>query len=92
MAQTKREASLNFRLDPEIKRTIEQAAAQLGQSVSDFAVSSLVQVARDVIERENVTKLTERDQREFSRMLDEVKTTPNKALMSAVRKYKRQIQ
>jgi len=43
------DARLNFRLSSELKETIEQAAAELGQSVSDFAVSTLVQSARKVL-------------------------------------------
>jgi len=43
----KSDARLNFRLPEELKATIEKAAAQLGQSVSDFAVSTLVREARD---------------------------------------------
>ena len=34
---TKNEARLNVRLPAELKRTIEEAAAQLGQTVSDLA-------------------------------------------------------
>ena len=40
---------------------IEEAAASLGQSVSDFAVSTLVHQARSVIEQRNVTTLSDRD-------------------------------
>ena len=42
MSTVKSDARLNFRLPVELKATIERAAAQLGQSVSDFAVSTLV--------------------------------------------------
>ncbi len=35
------DARLNFRLPAEIKQDIEDAAACLGQSVTDFAVSTL---------------------------------------------------
>ena len=52
------DARLNFRLPAELKQTIEEAAARLGQSVSNFAVSTLVQSARDVIEQENLTCLS----------------------------------
>jgi uncharacterized protein (DUF1778 family) len=39
----------------ETKKVIEEPAASLGQSVSDFAVSTLVHQARSVIEQRNVT-------------------------------------
>ena len=50
------EVRLNFRLPAELKTTIEEAAACLGQSVSDFAISSLAQTARSVIEQTQVTR------------------------------------
>ena len=40
---TRKSARLNFRLASDLKRVIEEAASQLGQSISDFAVSTLVQ-------------------------------------------------
>ncbi len=42
MATGGRDARLNFRLSADLKEVIEEAAASLGQSVSDFAVSTLV--------------------------------------------------
>jgi len=91
MAATKTEARLNVRLSPEIKRTIEEAAAQMGQTVSDFAVSTLVHVARQVISQQNVTDLSERDRKLFVSMLDDESTRPNKALRAAARRYKKQV-
>ena len=40
------EARLNFRIPSELKEVIEEAAAALGQSVSDFSVSTLGKHAR----------------------------------------------
>ncbi|MEQ1825798.1 MAG: DUF1778 domain-containing protein [Pirellula sp.] len=91
MSGTKQEARLNFRLAPEIKRTIEEAAAQLGQTVSDFAVSTLIQAARQVIREQNSTQLSERDRKRFVAMLDDESTKPNKALTAAANRYKKQI-
>ena len=50
MATGARDSRLNFRLPTDLKEVIEEAAATLGQSVSDFAVSTLVRQARTVIE------------------------------------------
>jgi uncharacterized protein (DUF1778 family) len=83
------DARLNFRLPMELKQTIEEAAARLGQSVSDFAVSTLVRTAREVIEQENITKLSNRDRDIFIAMLDDKNASPNKALMAAARRYKK---
>ncbi len=83
------DARLNFRLPAGLKHTIEEAAARLGQSVSDFAVSTLVQSARDVIEQENITWLSNRDRDAFISLLDQKKIRPNKALTAAAGKYKK---
>jgi uncharacterized protein (DUF1778 family) len=83
------EARLNFRLAPELKDVIEQAAAQRGQTVSDFAVSTLVDAARGVLREEQITTLSKRDAEIFVQLLDDRSMRPNKALQSAARKYKR---
>jgi uncharacterized protein (DUF1778 family) len=86
---THSDARLNFRLPAELKQTIEEAAARLGQSVSDFAVSTLVQSARDVIEQESITCLSNRDRDIFISLLDKKSIRPNKALAAAAGKYKK---
>jgi len=82
---------LNFRLPARLKRIIEQAAAQTGQTVSAFAVATLVQTARQVIEESSQTDLTDRDRSLFVAMLDDVDAKPNKALAAAARSYKKKI-
>ena len=90
MTASGNDARLNFRLPSELKRLIEQAAAHTGQTVSDFAVSTLVQNARRVIEEHDRTELTRRDRDAFVDLLDKSKAKPNRALAAAARKYKRQ--
>jgi len=85
-----KDARLNFRLSEELKVTIDRAAAQLGQSVSDFAVSTLVREAREVIRAHDVTELSERDRGIFVSILDEA-ATPNEALSAAARRYKKEM-
>jgi uncharacterized protein (DUF1778 family) len=80
---------LSFRLPTELKQTIEEAAARLGQSVSEFAVSTLVRTAREVIELENITKFSNRDRDIFIALLDDKKATPNNALLAASQRYKK---
>ena len=89
MSTPANDARLSFRLPLELKQTIEQAAAHLGQDVSDFAVATLVQNARQVIEQFERTELTRRDRDLFIRMLDSERVMPNRALAAAARKYKR---
>lgn len=86
MASSKSIARLNIRLSPEIKATIEEAAAQMGQTVSDFATASLVQAARTVIQEQNVTRLTVRDRERFVELLDDESRKPNAALVRAARR------
>jgi uncharacterized protein (DUF1778 family) len=90
-AEARNEARLNFRLPSELKEVIEEAAATLGQSVSDFAVSTLVQTARTVIQQRNVTELSSRDRDIFVAMLDDTDARPNKALVDAARRYKKRL-
>jgi uncharacterized protein (DUF1778 family) len=82
------DARLNFRLPADLKATIEEAAAQLGQSTTDFAVSTLVQSAREVLDRHGVTRLSGRDREIFAKMLDDADAKPNAALAAAAQRYK----
>jgi uncharacterized protein (DUF1778 family) len=86
-----KEARLNFRLPEAMKTVIEQAAAALGQSVSDYAVSTLVQNSRAVIEQRNATELSNRDRDRLLAVLDDADARPNKALRTAAARYKRKL-
>lgn len=88
---TKNDARMNFRLPLDLKRLIEDAAVCQGQSVTDFAVTSLIQVARTVLDQHNVTRLSNRDREVFLAMLDNRNAKPNKALLKAAKLYKEQI-
>jgi uncharacterized protein (DUF1778 family) len=81
---TKNDSRLNVRLPGNLKEVIEEAAATLGQSVSDFTVSTLVQTARSVLQQRDATELTNRDRDIFLAMLDDADLKPNKALKDAV--------
>ncbi|MGA2702719.1 MAG: DUF1778 domain-containing protein [Isosphaeraceae bacterium] len=91
MATGARDARLNFRLPTDLKEVIEEAAATLGQSVSDFAVSTLVRQARTVIEQRNVTVLGDRDRDRFIALLDDAEARPNPALLKAAKRYKKHL-
>lgn len=88
---TNQTARLNFRLTSDLKQTIEEAAAELGQTVSDFAVSTLVQTARDVLHQRDVTVLSRRDWEIFASLIDNDSAKPNSALVAAARRYKKQV-
>jgi uncharacterized protein (DUF1778 family) len=91
MSGAKSDARLNFRLAEELKRTIEEAAAQMGQTVSDFAISTLVQTARKVLQEQQVTRVSERDRRLVIEILDDQSTRPNQALVRAAKRYRKQV-
>jgi uncharacterized protein (DUF1778 family) len=86
-----REARLNFRLPANLKEVIETAAAHRGQSVSDYAVSTLVQCARGIIQEHDVTVLSDRDRDIFLALLDDADATPNEALKKAAERYKKNL-
>lgn len=88
---TRNDARLNFRLPVVLKQTIEQAAALQGQTVSDFAISTLTQSARTVIEDHDRTVLSNRDRNRFVALLDDADANPIAALRSAARKYKKKL-
>ncbi|MBI4580218.1 MAG: DUF1778 domain-containing protein [Planctomycetes bacterium] len=78
---------MSCRLRPENKALIDQAARLLGMSVSEFANSRLVEIARQIIAEHNVTRLTDRDRDVFLTMLD-ADAEPNAALRKAFREVK----
>lgn len=91
MTTGRSDARINFRLSSDLKKTIEDAAAEMGQSVSDFAISTLVQTARRILHEQQVTRLSERDRQRFVAMLDDESSQPNDALVKAAKRYKKQV-
>jgi len=85
---TTRDARLDFRLSQEHRRMIEQAASVSGQSLSDFAVASLVQAAQQTIDQATVTRLSQRDRDTFLHLI-ESDARPNKALKTAAGRYRK---
>lgn len=89
MTTTARKARLGFRLSHDQKRMIEQAAAAAtGQSVSDFAITQLVQASRRTIDEITVTRLSMRD-RDILLNLIASEAEPNKALKVAADRYRK---
>lgn len=84
----KNDDRLDFRLDSEAKRVIEQAAALSGQTVKQFAVSTLVQSAEEVLERRRTIHLSNRDRDLFLALLD-ADEGPNQTLREAAERFKR---
>ncbi len=80
------EATLDLRLPWAVKQAVEQAAAQLGQSVDEFAAAALAHTAREVIDHRGATVLTPRDWERFVALLDQP-AEPNAALKGAAERY-----
>ena len=91
MSTTNSDARINFRLSSDLKKTIEDAAAEMGQSISDFAISTLVHAARKILHDQQVTRLSERDRQVFAALLDDESSKPNEALVKAARRYRKQV-
>lgn len=93
MITTKQDARLDVRLTPEHKRIIEEAATRIGQTVSDFVISTSVQEAQRIVQNEqseHVTRLSKRDYELLMAILEDESTEPNEALVEAARRYKEQ--
>jgi uncharacterized protein (DUF1778 family) len=74
---------IEVRVTREHKRLIEKAALIKGQPVTSFVLSSVLAKARETLERESRTVLSESDGRAFLRTLDEDRP-PVSALVGAV--------
>lgn len=89
MPTTNSDARINVRLSSDLKKLVEEAAVALGQTVSDFTVSTLVREARQVIQDAQFTRLSNRDRDIFLAALDSSDAKPNDALKAAARRYKK---
>ena len=59
-----------------------------GQTVSEFALSRLLEVARETVERATTTQLNHRDREAFLALISE-DSEPNEALKTASERYRR---
>ncbi len=86
LQQNKPKTRLGFRLDAEAKEAIVQAAHVTGKSLSEFAVSSLVRSAQEVLEKHQTITLSNRG---FDAFLEAVesKEEPNEVLKRAAERY-----
>lgn len=81
-------SGIDFRLPAELKHVVEQAAALRGQSLDDFAVSTVVENAQRVILQHQVTELSNRDRDIFLALLDNDSSEPSDALLASAESYK----
>lgn len=77
---------LEVRLSREKKELIEQAAAQSGQSLTDFTVKTLCRRARKVLRDEQTLVLSNRDRDAFLAALSNP-PVPNENLLRAAKRW-----
>lgn len=85
--QRSNEERMDFRLGNEHKALIEKAAAYSGESLTGFAVSTLVREARRVVEEHEVVALSARDRDRFLELLDNP-PAPREALRLAAQRHR----
>lgn len=78
---------MDFRIEEEQKLLIEEAASLSGETITSFAISTLVQRAKDVIQSHNSTMLSLNDSQRFLKILDQA-AEPNAKLKRAFEKYR----
>ena len=82
--------NIHFRVSSNEKEIIEKAVLVSGQSLTDFATRSLLASANEVLEREYMTTLSNRDRDRLLAVLD-ADDEPNEALREAARIHNRLI-
>ena len=81
----KKQARLALRLTEEHKERIEQAAAMTGQTINSFASSELIKRSEEILEKEEVRRLSNRDRDIFLALLDADPEPTEAAKEAAVR-------
>ncbi|ARJ65023.1 hypothetical protein WV31_04760 [Magnetospirillum sp. ME-1] len=76
----RKSARMEQRVKPQVKQTIEQAAAMLGVDVAEFVANEAYRSAESVLARQEITRLTAAD-REVMLALLRTPPEPTKALV-----------
>jgi uncharacterized protein (DUF1778 family) len=84
--QDQKTARVDFRVAPHIKTLLEQAAQAKGMSLSAYIISTLVNNAKETVDREQRISLTNRDAEIFARALE---AEPNEQLVEAAKRYRK---
>ena len=77
---------LSCRVSARIKQQVEEAAALLGQSITDFTESALAEKAQAVLDHHERIVLSDRDFARFVELVESPKS-PTAALRSAMSEY-----
>jgi len=79
---------MHFRLPRAVKERVEKAAIVSGQTLTDFAVSVLASSANEVLERNYVTTLSDRDRDKLFALLN-ADDEPGEGLREAMKTHKK---
>lgn len=79
-----KDARIDFRINADVKEKLQQAATQVGVSLSSFVIQSAVERADDVLLRNKLLELSHRDQEALVQELLEP-SKPNEVLIAAFR-------
>jgi uncharacterized protein (DUF1778 family) len=79
---------LEMRLSREQKDLIERAARIRGLDVTSFAVPTVLEAAREIVGRQSVTVLSDRDYKKFLQILD-AHEEPAPKLKAAVKRLQK---
>lgn len=90
MQTNSKNENINFRVSSDAKELIEKAIVASGQSLTDFATRSLIGSATEVLEREYMTILSNKDRDRLLAILD-ADDEPNDALRQAAAIHKQLI-
>jgi uncharacterized protein (DUF1778 family) len=90
MATVSVDATLEVRLSTEDKNLIEEAAVLSGKAVADFAVSTLVENARRLVDAQRPIRLSNRDRDRLLELLDNP-PKPGPRLLRAAQQHKENI-
>lgn len=84
----KKQARLGLRLTEDQKARIECAATMTGQTLNSFVTSEMLRRSDEILEKEEVRRLSNRDRDIFLALLDGDQE-PNEALKAAAEEYKK---
>ena len=85
-ARVTKQARLGLRLTDDQKARIEQAAAMTGQTLNSFASAELLRRSDEILEKEEVRHLSNRDRDIFLALL-EADPEPTEAVKEAVARF-----
>ena len=89
MTSATKDARLELRITRRHKTLLEKAAALTGSSTAQFVTTHALAAANEVLEKERVVRLSQRDFARFVRALEEEPEEPTPAMREAVTVFNR---